>query len=96
MQARPYIKQLFSESMIYGLSRVAIKLVNIFIVPLYTRFFLPDEYGLLGIISNGTFLFTILLMLGLDAAAAVYFWDKEDVVEQKKTIASCDIKFDCG
>ena len=88
MELRSYIKQLFSESVIYGLSRVAIKLVNIFIVPLYTRFFLPDEYGLLGLISNGVFLFTILLILGLDAATAVYFWDKEDTSEQKKIIAS--------
>jgi O-antigen/teichoic acid export membrane protein len=88
METRTYIKQLFSESAIYGLSRVAIKLVNIFIVPLYTRFFSPDEYGLLGIINNGTYLFTILLMLGLDSATAVYFWDKEDTEEQKKTIST--------
>src|SRR5438067_892800 len=88
MESRSYIRQLFSESVIYGLSRVAIKLVNIFIVPLYTRFFSPEEYGLLGLITNGIFLFTILLILGLDSATAVYFWDKEDAGEQKKTIST--------
>jgi len=88
MQTRSYIKQLFSESLIYGLSRVAIKLVNIFIVPLYTRFFSPEEYGLLGLITNGIFLFTILLILGMDSATAVFFWAKEDKVEQKKTIST--------
>src|ERR1051326_3118921 len=88
METRSYIKQLFSESVIYGLSRVAVKLVNFFIIPLYTRFFSPDEYGLLGLINNGMYLFTIVLILGLDSAAAVYFWDKGEVNERKKTFST--------
>ncbi len=42
-----YLKRLVGDSLIYGLSGVISKMIGIFLVPVYTRLFLPDDYGLL-------------------------------------------------
>ena len=39
------LKKLASQTAIYGLSSVVGRLLNYLLVPLYTRYFLPEEYG---------------------------------------------------
>jgi O-antigen/teichoic acid export membrane protein len=41
-----YLKKLAGQTAIYGLSSVVPRLLNYFLVPLYTRVFLPEEYGI--------------------------------------------------
>ncbi len=40
------IKRLARETAVYGLSSIVGRLLNYFLVPLYTRIFLPNEYGI--------------------------------------------------
>ena len=39
------LKKLASQTAIYGLSSVVGRLLNYLLVPLYTRYFIPEEYG---------------------------------------------------
>lgn len=41
-----YLKKLAGQTAIYGLSSVVPRLLNYFLIPLYTRVFLPEEYGI--------------------------------------------------
>lgn len=41
-----YLKKLAGQTAIYGLSSVVPRLLNYMLVPLYTRVFLPEEYGI--------------------------------------------------
>lgn len=40
------LKKLLRQTAIYGLSSIVGRLINYFLVPLYTRIFLPQEYGI--------------------------------------------------
>ena len=40
------LKKLVRETAVYGLSSIVGRLLNYFLVPLYTRIFLPNEYGI--------------------------------------------------
>ena len=40
------LKKLVKQTAIYGLSSIVGRLINYFLVPLYTRIFLPQEYGI--------------------------------------------------
>jgi O-antigen/teichoic acid export membrane protein len=40
------LKKLLKQTAIYGLSSIVGRLINYFLVPLYTRIFLPQEYGI--------------------------------------------------
>lgn len=83
-----HLKQLGTESIVYGLSGVLSKFLYFLLVPLYTRIFLPEDYGVMSLVSNSLTLVMILVAFGLDSAAGRWFFDSDDSKDQKKTIAS--------
>jgi O-antigen/teichoic acid export membrane protein len=83
-----YLKRLASDSIIYGLSGVIISLINLFLVPVYTRIFQPSDYGTLNLINVTFFLLNIFVTLGLDNSVALWYWDKNQLEEQKTTFSS--------
>lgn len=82
------IKQLAGESLIYGLSSVITRFISVFLVPFYTSVFTPTDYGVLNIINSFFFFFGILVVFALDNSAARWYYDTENVDDQKKTISS--------
>lgn len=85
---RAYLRQLASESLIYGVAGIVQRFVAVFLVPVYTRVFTPAEYGLVSVVTAAMAAVTIFVVLALDAAAHRWFWDTEDDAERKATIAS--------
>ena len=88
MKTASHLKQLASESLVYGLSSVVNKFLYFILVPIYTRIFLPEDYGVMSLVTNSMSLVAIFVVLGLDSAAARWFYDTEDIEVQKETIAS--------
>ena len=83
-----YVKELLGGSLIYGLSGMISSAMMLFLVPIYTRVFTPADYGVLNLINITYFLLTIFVIFGLDNSAALWFWDKTEDEERKKTFAS--------
>ncbi len=55
------LKRLAKETAVYGLSSIVGRLLNYFLVPLYTRIFLPNEYGIVTeLYAYASFLMVIL------------------------------------
>src|SRR4030095_2406504 len=82
------IKKLAGETAIYGLSTVISSLLNIILIPIYTRIFLPADYGIINLV-NVTFLFLyILVVFGLDNSTALWYWKYETEEERNKTFAN--------
>jgi O-antigen/teichoic acid export membrane protein len=83
-----YLKQLTGDSLIYGISSVISGFISLFLVPVYTKIFQPADYGILNLVNVTFFLLNIFVVFGLDSAVAVWFWDKTEESERKKTFAS--------
>src|SRR3954465_15182421 len=83
-----YFKQLAGGSLLFGLSSGISGFISLFLVPVYTKIFTPADYGIINLVNATFFLLTILVVFGLDSAVAVWFWDKTDEEERKKTFAS--------
>jgi O-antigen/teichoic acid export membrane protein len=62
------LKSLFKDSFIYGTADLIQKGISFLLLPLYTRYLNPDDYGLLAILIIITTLFTPLASLGLPNA----------------------------
>jgi O-antigen/teichoic acid export membrane protein len=62
------LKKLLSQTAIYGLSSVIGRLLNYLLVPLYTRYFLPAEYGVVTEIYAYVAFLVIVLTYGLETA----------------------------
>ncbi|PPK99542.1 lipopolysaccharide biosynthesis protein [Parapedobacter indicus] len=82
------IKSLAKDSIIYGLSSVIARLITVFLVPIYTRIFSPEDYGTLNIINTTFMLIGVLAVFALDSATARWFYDTSDESEKKATFSS--------
>ena len=72
------IQQLGRDTFAYGLSSVITGVLGILLVPLYTRVLSPADYGLVALVSAITGAVGTFVVLGLDSAAQVYYFDDSD------------------
>ena len=85
---KEYFKKLAGDGFIYGLSGVISRFISIFVIPIYTRYFPPEEFAIINLINVTFVAISIFVVLGLDNSAALWYWDKEATIERKKTFAS--------
>ena len=62
------LKKLAGQTVVYGLSSVVGRLLNYLLVPLYTRFFTPEDYGVVTELYAYVAFLVILLTYGLETA----------------------------
>ena len=62
------IKKLAGQTVIYGLSSVVGRLLNYLLVPLYTRYFLPEEYGVVTELYAYVAFLVVILTYGIETA----------------------------
>jgi len=60
------LKRLAKETAVYGLSSIVGRLLNYFLVPLYTRIFLPNEYGIVTELYAYASFLMVLLTFGME------------------------------
>jgi len=60
------LKRLAKETAVYGLSSIVGRLLNYFLVPLYTRIFLPNEYGVVTELYAYASFLMVLLTFGME------------------------------
>ena len=76
------LKKLAGQTVIYGLSSVVGRLLNYLLVPLYTRYFLPEEYGIVVEMYAYVAFLVVFLTYGIETAFFRYsnkISDKERV-----------------
>ena len=66
------LKKLAEQTVVYGLSSVIGRLLNYLLVPLYTRFFAPEDYGVVTELYAYVAFLVILLTYGLETAFFVF------------------------
>ncbi len=62
------IKQLGYHSFVYGLGNMLSKLLGFFLLPIYTRYLTPADYGILALLTLTQSILVILANLGLSSA----------------------------
>ena len=82
------LKQLASESAIYGISSMVSRFIGIFLIPLYTKVLKPSDYGSLHLVNSTFYFITVLAVFGLDSASARWYYDTERTEERQKTFSS--------
>lgn len=74
------IPKIASNSVIYVVFNVLQKTLNFLLLPLYTIYLTPDDYGITNVLLSVSALLTILLTFSLQAASARFHYKyKEDV-----------------
>jgi len=73
------IKTSVRDTIIYGTGNVAVKLVGLLLIPLYTNpdFFSVDDFGIIGVLEISGLLLLTIMTLFVPQSFARWFWDKE-------------------
>lgn len=72
------IRSFGKDIIIYGLSSSLSRFVGLFLLPLYTRFFTPDDYGTMDLIATIVAICSIFGMMQLESAVSRYFYAEKN------------------
>ncbi len=81
------IAKLGKHSLVYGVGNIATKLVAFLLLPIYTKYLTPDDYGVLQICNTLSALLLVVYQMGMTSSLfKVYYNVSEE--DDKKTIFS--------
>ena len=72
------VKSLLSASLVYGLGTIASKFIGFFLLPVFTSYLMPAEYGLFETFNVLFFLLTTIGSLGMDTAMIRFYYDSSE------------------
>ena len=75
---REALQRLTGESLIYGLGQMSGRAVNLLLVPVLTRWLVPQAYGVSDLVLAYSQTALLVLVFGMDGALARLFYDEPD------------------
>lgn len=73
------------DSLVYGLGSAVIRILALFTAPIFTRIFVPAEYGVISLIASIISFMSLFLIFGMDSAIFISFYEYKN---QRKIIIS--------
>lgn len=70
--------RVFKGASVYGLGKLLTKLISFFLLPLYTVYLSPSDYGILATVNIFGSILLIICMFSFDGAFARYYYDYKD------------------
>ena len=80
------IPKILQNSAIYTVIMVLQKGISFFLMPLYTAFLSPADYGMLGVITSISSLLSVFITFGLQAAATRFYYKNNKDEEYSKRL----------
>jgi O-antigen/teichoic acid export membrane protein len=80
------IKTSFKETIIYSFGNIAVKIVGLILIPLYTnpKYFTVDDFGVLGILEISALVITAFMASALPQSLVRWYWDDNFRDKQKQ------------
>src|SRR3982751_5274925 len=72
------IKELLRHSAVYGLGSIVARIVGVLLLPLYTRYLSPTDYGLIETLVALSAVLTALVAQGMKSAFFRFYFDSAE------------------
>ncbi|OJJ18248.1 hypothetical protein BKI52_25840 [marine bacterium AO1-C] len=72
------VTKLFKGTAIYGLGSIANKFLSFFLLPIFTAYLTPSDYGIIAMLGFITFLASPVFLLGFGTSKGVVYYESED------------------
>jgi len=79
---------ILKDVLVYGAGGLAVKLFGFLTLPIYTRIFVPSEYGIMSLVGTVVGVVNIFLGLGVLSGVQRYFFESEDRETKIKIIST--------
>lgn len=80
------LKELFSDTLIYGISSVLARFINYLLVPLHTKIFQEAQYGIISLVFASITFLNVIFTFGMESAYLRYAKDRGHARSIFKTI----------
>src|SRR5207247_916538 len=80
------LKRLGKHSVIYGLGGLVSRILAVLLLPLYTRYLSPSDYGVVETLIALTTVLGILLRLGITSAFFRFYFDSPDADQRRLVV----------
>ena len=87
------IKFLLTHSSIYGLGTIVSQLVAFLMLPIYTRYLTPKDYGVLELINITTGIVGIVVTIGIARALSRFYYEFDDIKDQNRVVSTTYITY---
>jgi O-antigen/teichoic acid export membrane protein len=84
-----HLKTISKETIIYGIGNAAGSIVSFLLLPLYTKYLSPADYGYLTLFAVFQSIIEITAVFGLNSGLFRYFLMAKDKIEQKNVLNTC-------
>jgi len=82
------IKKLARGTLVYGLGEVVSRLLTVLLLPIFTAYLSPSDYGVVSILTALSVFVTSLFSLGLGAAIAPVYFEGDNRIRKDTTICT--------
>lgn len=72
------IKKIFSDTAVYGFGNILNRLLSFLLLPLYTQYFSPEQFGVYSLIYAFWFFIVVLYLFGMETSFQKYFLEAEN------------------
>jgi O-antigen/teichoic acid export membrane protein len=79
---------LFRDSAIYGIGTSLQKFLMILLMPLYTAFLTPADYGIVGMVNVTSQFIYVFINLGMDVAMSRFYFDDQDEERRRQVVGT--------
>lgn len=66
------LRELASDTVLYGISTVVSRFLNYLLVPFYTKYFAPAEYGIIGLVYGAMIFLNVIFTFGMESTFLRY------------------------
>jgi O-antigen/teichoic acid export membrane protein len=80
------LKELFSDTLIYGISSVLARFINYLLVPLHTGVFNTAQYGIIGLVYAAIAFLNVIFTFGMESAYLRYAENRKEAPHVFKTL----------
>lgn len=80
------LRELFSDTIIYGISSVLARFINYLLVPFHTDVFNPAKYGIIGLVYAAIAFLNVLFTFGMESAYLRYAENRKEAANIFKTL----------
>ena len=87
------VKLVARHGSIYGLANLLDRMVSFIMIPIYTRFLTPADYGILELIYMTTNIILMVVGLGIQAAVGRFYFDYEDEKDRYRVVSTAFIGY---
>jgi O-antigen/teichoic acid export membrane protein len=85
---KTYIRKILSDTVIYGVGNVLNRFIGILLLPVYTHYFTPAEFGIYSLVFAFWFFAVVFYLFGMETAFQKFYLEAKSEDEKKKIFST--------